>query len=88
MKVHVRCRCGPSNEISIVVTDQRKGLTSETLRRRPDVGARWQRGHGTQLMKAFTDEHTLNAAARKSLCASERDISPFREAGGRVSVRN
>jgi len=42
MKVHVRCRCGPSNEISIVVTDQRKGLTSETLRRRPDVGARWQ----------------------------------------------
>jgi serine/threonine-protein kinase RsbW len=25
-KVHIRCRCGPGNEISIVVTDQRKGF--------------------------------------------------------------
>jgi anti-sigma regulatory factor (Ser/Thr protein kinase) len=27
-KVHVRCRCGPGNEILIVVTDQGKDLTS------------------------------------------------------------
>jgi hypothetical protein len=25
-KVHIRCRCGPGNEISIVVTDQGKGF--------------------------------------------------------------
>ena len=26
IKVHIRCRCGPGNEISIVVTDQGKGF--------------------------------------------------------------
>jgi hypothetical protein len=27
--VHVRCRCGPGDEVSIVVTDQGKGLISK-----------------------------------------------------------
>src|SRR5713226_6420377 len=32
-KVHIRCRCGPGNEISIVVTDQGKGFDFEAILR-------------------------------------------------------
>jgi serine/threonine-protein kinase RsbW len=56
-KVHVRCRCQPGEEISIVVTDQGKGfdflktagngITTET-----DL----QHRHGVQLMKACMDD--------------------------------
>ena len=31
IKVQVRCRCGPGNEVSIVVTDHGKGFASETF---------------------------------------------------------
>jgi serine/threonine-protein kinase RsbW len=56
-KVHIRCRCGPGDEVSIVVTDQGKGfdfektgssgLTSELAS---------GHGHGIQLMKAYMDD--------------------------------
>src|ERR1700738_5290479 len=56
-KVHIRCRCESSNEISIVVTDEGKGfdflkilgngLTSDT------AGAH---GRGIQLMRAYMDD--------------------------------
>lgn len=56
-KVHIRCRCGPGNEISIVVTDQGKGFdfgkkvgngfTSDTAS---------EHGHGIQMMKAYMDD--------------------------------
>ena len=56
-KVHIRCRCWPGKEISIVVTDQGKGfdfgmtsgngLISDPLS---------ERGRGIHLMKAYMDE--------------------------------
>jgi serine/threonine-protein kinase RsbW len=56
-KVHIRCRCQPGNEISIVVTDQGtgfdfgkmvcSGFTSDPAS---------EHGRGIQLMKAFMDD--------------------------------
>src|SRR5256885_2209382 len=56
-KVHIRCRCEPGKEISIVVTDQGKGfdfgkLVDKGLRSHPAT----EYGHGIQLMKAYMDE--------------------------------
>src|SRR6202035_5937782 len=51
-KVHIRCRCRPGNEISIVVTDQGKGFDFEQI-----VGngiasdPPSEHGRGIQLMK-------------------------------------
>jgi len=56
-KVHIRCRCWPGNEISIVVTDQGKGFAFEQIEEnvlRSDPAA--ERGRGIQLMKAFMDD--------------------------------
>jgi serine/threonine-protein kinase RsbW len=56
-KVHIGCRCQPSNEISIVVTDQGKGFDFEKF-----VGngitsdPASEHGRGIQLMKAYMDE--------------------------------
>jgi serine/threonine-protein kinase RsbW len=56
-KVHVRCRCGPGNEISIVVTDQGRGFDYEKI-----VGSGLttdpasEHGRGIQLMKAYMDD--------------------------------
>jgi len=56
-KIHIRCRCWPGKEISIVVTDQGKGfdfgmtggngLISDPLS---------ERGRGIHLMKAYMDD--------------------------------
>ena len=56
-KVHIRCRCRPGNEISIVVTDQGKGFDFEkmagnSLTSDPDS----EHGRGIQLMKAYMDD--------------------------------
>jgi serine/threonine-protein kinase RsbW len=56
-KVHIRCRCWPGKEISIVVTDQGKGfdfgkVVGDGLT--PDPTA--AHGHGIQLMKAYMDD--------------------------------
>jgi serine/threonine-protein kinase RsbW len=56
-KVRIRCRCGPGNEISIVVTDQGRGFDFGKI-----VGNGFpsdpasEHGRGIQLMKAFMDE--------------------------------
>ena len=56
-KVHIRCRCRPGNEISIVVTDQGKGFDFEKI-----VGngissePASEHGRGIQLMKACMDD--------------------------------
>jgi serine/threonine-protein kinase RsbW len=56
-KVHIRCRCQPGKEISIVVTDQGKGFDFETI-----VGnsitsdPASEHGRGIQLMKAYMDD--------------------------------
>jgi serine/threonine-protein kinase RsbW len=56
-KVHVRCRCQPGKEISIVVTDQGKGFDFEKIvgngiATDPDS----EHGRGIQLMKAYMDD--------------------------------
>ncbi len=56
-QVHVRCRCQPGKEISIVVTDQGKGFDFEKIVANgittdPDS----EHGRGIQLMKAYMDD--------------------------------
>ena len=56
-KVHVRCRCQPGKEISIVVTDQGKGFDFEKtvgngITTEPDS----EHGRGIPLMKAYMDD--------------------------------
>ena len=56
-KVHIRCRCQPGKEISIVVTDQGKGFnfektTGDGVTSEPAS----EHGRGIQLMKAYMDE--------------------------------
>jgi serine/threonine-protein kinase RsbW len=56
-KVHIRCRCHPGKEITIVVTDQGKGFDFEKF-----VGngippnSSSEHGRGIQLMKAYMDD--------------------------------
>lgn len=54
-KVHVRCRCGPGNEISIVVTDQGKGFDFRNVSGLTSEPAS-EHGRGLQLMKAYMDD--------------------------------
>ena len=56
-KVHIRCRCQPGKEISIVVTDQGKGFDFERIVGNgitSDPAA--DHGRGIQLMKAYMDD--------------------------------
>jgi serine/threonine-protein kinase RsbW len=56
-KVHIRCRCQPGNELSIVVTDQGKGFDFEKI---AGNDITWdpasEHGRGIQLMKAYMDD--------------------------------
>src|SRR3981189_2641218 len=56
-KVHIRCRCGPGKEMSIVVTDQGKGfdfgkIVGSGITSDPES----EHGRGIQLMKAYMDD--------------------------------
>jgi len=56
-KVHIRCRCQPGNELSIVVTDQGKGFDVEKIVGKgitSDPAS--EHGRGIQLMKAYMDD--------------------------------
>ncbi len=54
-KVHVRCRCQPGKEISIVVMDQGKGFDfARTVVNTTDPDS--EHGRGIQLMKAYMDD--------------------------------
>jgi serine/threonine-protein kinase RsbW len=56
-KVHIRCRCQPRKEMSIVVTDQGKGFDFEKIAGNgitSDPAA--EHGRGIQLMKAYMDD--------------------------------
>src|ERR1700687_3064609 len=56
-KVHIRCRCVPGKEISIVVTDQGKGFDFEkTLGNGFTLEPAAEHGRGIQLMKAYMEE--------------------------------
>jgi anti-sigma regulatory factor (Ser/Thr protein kinase) len=55
-KVHIRCRCWPGREISIVVTDQGNGFDFEkTAGDRVSSDPLSEHGRGIQLMKANMD---------------------------------
>ena len=57
IKVHVRCRCQPGKEISIVVTDQGKGFDFEkTVGNGITTDPDSEHGRGIQLMKAYMDD--------------------------------
>ena len=56
-KVHIRCRCRPGNEISIVVTDQGKGFDFErTVGNGITTDSDSEHGRGIPLMKAYMDD--------------------------------
>ncbi len=56
-QVHVRCRCQPGKEISIVVTDQGKGFDFEkTVGNGITTDPDSEHGRGIQLMKAYMDD--------------------------------
>jgi serine/threonine-protein kinase RsbW len=56
-KVHIRCRCQPGKEISIVVTDQGKGFDFEkTVGNGITSDPAAEHGRGIQLMKAYMDD--------------------------------
>ena len=56
-KVHIRCRCGPGNEVSIVVTDQGRGFDyGKILGNGFTSDPAADHGRGIQLMKAFMDD--------------------------------
>jgi anti-sigma regulatory factor (Ser/Thr protein kinase) len=62
-KVHIRCRCQPGNEISIVMTDQGKGFDfKKTVGNGPTSDP--ASGHG-RLMKAFMDDVHFELADRQ-----------------------
>jgi serine/threonine-protein kinase RsbW len=55
--VHVRCRCQPGTEISIVVTDQGKGFDFEKIvGNGTTTDPACEHGRGIQLMKAYMDD--------------------------------
>src|ERR1700722_4562681 len=56
-KVHIRFRCLPGNEISIVVTDQGKGFDFEKFIGNGVMSnSVCEHGRGIQLMKAYMDD--------------------------------
>jgi serine/threonine-protein kinase RsbW len=56
-KVHIRCRCQPGKEISIVVTDQGKGFDFEkTVGNGITTDPGSEHGRGIQLMRAYMDD--------------------------------
>jgi serine/threonine-protein kinase RsbW len=56
-QVHVRCRCQPGKEISIVVTDQGKGFDfAKTVGDGNTTDPDSEHGRGIQLMKAYMDD--------------------------------
>jgi len=56
-KVHIRCRCWPGKEISIVVTDQGKGFDfGKTVSNGLTLDPATEHGRGIQLMKACMDD--------------------------------
>ena len=56
-KIHIRCRCGPGNEISIVVTDQGKGFDfGKIVGNGITLDPESEHGRGIQLMKAYMDD--------------------------------
>jgi serine/threonine-protein kinase RsbW len=56
-KVHIRCRCQPGKELSIVVTDQGKGFDFEkVIGNGIATDPNSEHGRGIQLMKTYMDD--------------------------------
>ena len=76
-KVHIRCRCRPGNEISIVVTDQGKGFDFEkTLGNGIATDSDSEHGRGIPLMKAYMDDvHFERGGSEVPVCKRARTTS-------------
>ena len=74
IKVHVRCRCEPLGEISIVVTDQGKGFDfRRAMGDGFDCGGAGEHGHGLSLMKAYMDNvHFEHGGSEVHMCKRAR----------------
>jgi serine/threonine-protein kinase RsbW len=56
-RVHIRCRCEPGNELSIVVRDQGKGFDFGKVVGNGSTSApSAEHGHGILLMRAYMDD--------------------------------
>jgi serine/threonine-protein kinase RsbW len=56
-KVHIRCRCQPGKELSIVVTDQGKGFDFEkVIGNGIATDPNSEHGRGIQLIKTYMDD--------------------------------
>jgi serine/threonine-protein kinase RsbW len=77
IKVHVRCRCGPQGELSVVVMDQGKGFDFRSVMDNAfDCGRGSERGHGLLLMKAHMDEvHFERGGSEVHMCKRARSRS-------------
>src|ERR1700682_3725355 len=76
-KVHIRCRCRPGNEISIVVTDHGKGFDFEKI-----VGNGIasepvsEHGRGIELIKAYMDDvHFVRGGSEVHMRKRSRTMS-------------
>jgi len=76
-KVHVRCRCQPGKEISIVVTDQGKGFDFEkTVGNGITTDPDSEHGRGIQLMKAYmNDVHFARGGSEVHMLKRARNTS-------------
>jgi serine/threonine-protein kinase RsbW len=55
-KVHIRCRCGPGEGISIIVTDRGKGFDFGKVLANGTADPAAAHGHGILLIKAYMDD--------------------------------
>src|SRR6267154_1288775 len=63
-RVHIRCRCGPGKEISIVVTHQGKGFDfGKTISNSLPSEPAGEHGRGIELMKVATDKVSFERAS-------------------------
>ena len=79
-KVHIRCRCWPGKEISIVVTDLGEGFDFEkTVANRliPDPPS--EHGRGILLMKAYMDEVRFERGGSEVHMLKRLRTTPVRE---------
>ena len=78
-KVHIRCRCEPGKEISIVVTDQGKGFDlGKVVGNGLASGPASEHGRGIQLMKAYMDDvHFERGGSEVHMRKRLRSASPL-----------
>jgi anti-sigma regulatory factor (Ser/Thr protein kinase) len=84
-KVHIRCRCGPGNEISIVVTRPGKGFDfGKTIGNGLTSEPAGEHGCGIEVMRVAIDEVSFEQGRTEVHKRRQRTRLCFVEAGVRV----